>query len=160
MIPNGYPQQAVNMIHNSGGNGIVSSMGIMRQSSMMIPTPGLTNQQSISINSESFSGGGFSNMDSPMVSQLQQKHYDGSQNNRLLHGVGVSSNIQQKAPSFNFPNTVMNGGMGGLVGSNMLHMNGPTVPEGYLNPVSYGGSPKPLQQHLDKQQHQSLITGK
>ncbi|KAL0915667.1 hypothetical protein M5K25_016101 [Dendrobium thyrsiflorum] len=160
-IPNGYPPQTVNVIHNSGGNGIVSSMGIMRQSSMMIPTPGLNNQQSISINSESSNGGGFSNMDSPMVSQQQQKQYDGSQNNRLLHGigmgVGIRSNIQQKSP-YTFTNTVMNGGMSGLVGSNMHHMNGPTAPEGFLGPVSYGGSPKPLQQHIDKQQHQSLIT--
>ncbi|XP_020582739.1 histone acetyltransferase HAC1-like isoform X2 [Phalaenopsis equestris] len=161
-IQNGYPPQSGNMIHNSGGNGIVSSMGMMRQSSMMIPTPGLNNPQSISITSEPSGGGGFSNVDSPMVSQQQQKQYDGSQNNRLMNGVGtgigVRSNLQQKVPPYSLPNAVTNGGMGGLVATNVHHMNRPTASDGYLGAVSYGGSPKSLPQHFDKQQHQSLMT--
>ncbi|KAK8964693.1 Histone acetyltransferase HAC1 [Platanthera guangdongensis] len=160
-ITNQYQQPPVNTIQNSGGNGIISSMGIGR--SQMIPTPGLNNHQSISINPESSNRSGISRMDPPIISQQQQKQYDVSQNNRLLHdlgiGVGVRSNIQQKISPYSFHNVVMSGGMGGLVGSTTHHMNGPTALEGYLAPVSYGGSLKPLHQQFDKQQHQSLLTG-
>ncbi|KAG0464357.1 hypothetical protein HPP92_020426 [Vanilla planifolia] len=128
---NGYEQSPGNIIHNSGVNNMTSSIGMMRQSSQMIPTPGLNNQQSVSLNSESSSGG---------------------------IGVGARSHMQRKLSSYRFPNGIMNGGIGSLIGNNMQHVNGPTVTEGYLASVSYGGSSKPLQQQMDKQQLQSLVT--
>ncbi|KAG0465829.1 hypothetical protein HPP92_019993 [Vanilla planifolia] len=159
---NGYEQSPGNIIHNSGVNNFTSSIGMMRQSSQMIPTPGLNNQQSVSLNSESSSGGLFSGMESSATSQNQQKQYVGGQNNHLLHGIGIGvgarSHMQRKLSSYRFPNGIMNGGIGSLIGNNMQHVNGPTVTEGYLASVSYGGSSKPLQQQMDKQQLQSLVT--
>ncbi|KAG0463045.1 hypothetical protein HPP92_021521 [Vanilla planifolia] len=158
MIFNGFEQPPANIVHGSGINNIASSMGMMRQSSQMIPTPGLNNQHPMPISSESSSGGVFSTMEPSMVSHNQQKPYIGGQTNRLLHGggmgVGMRSNIQPKPSPYNFSNGIINGG---IIGSNMQHVNGPTATDGYLGPASFGGSPKPLQQHLDKQQHQTLV---
>ncbi|KAK8916490.1 Histone acetyltransferase HAC1 [Platanthera zijinensis] len=159
-ILNGYQQSPANIAHNSGGSSMLSSMGMMRQSNQMIPTPGLNNQQSMPMNSESSNGVGFSTMDSSTTSQQQTKQYVGSQNNHMLHGLGMGvglRNIQQKPSSYNFHNGLMNGATGGLIGSNIQHMNSPTTSESYLCPVPYGVSQKPLQQNLDRQQHQTLV---
>ncbi|PKU59864.1 histone acetyltransferase HAC1 [Dendrobium catenatum] len=160
-ILNGYQQPPANIVHNSGGSNMLSSMGMMRQSNQMIPTPGLNNQQSISLNSESSSGVVHSSMDSSMVSQQQTKQYVGNHSNHMFHGVGMGggtrSNIQHKPSPYSFPNGVMNGATGSLIGSNLQHTNGPTAPEGYLCPVPYGVSPKSFQQNLDKQQHQTFV---
>lgn len=141
---------------------MLPSMGMMRQSNQMIPTPGLNNQQSMSINSESSSLNGFSRMDSSMVSPQKTKQYVGNQTNNMLHGqgvgVGMRSNIQQKPSPYGFSNGVINGATGTLIGNNMQLVNGPTAPEGYLCPVPYEISPKSLQQNLDKQQHQTFIS--
>lgn len=141
---------------------MLPSMGMMCQSNQMIPTPGLNNQLSMSINSESSSENGFSRMDSSMVSQQKTKQYVGNQNNNMLHGlgmgVGMRSNIKQKPSPYSFSNGVMNGATGILVGNNMQHVNGPTATEGYLCPLPYEISPKFLQQNLDKQQHQPFIS--
>lgn len=137
-------------------------MGMMRQSNQMIPTPGLNNQQSMSINSESSSINGFSRMDSSMVSQQKTKQYVGNQNNNMLHGlgmgVGMRSNIQQNPSPYSFSNGVMIGATGSLIGNNMQHLNGPTAPEGYLCSLPYEISPKSLQQNLEKQQHQTFLS--
>lgn len=141
---------------------MLPSMGMMRKSNQMIPTPGLNNQQSMSINSESSSVIGFSRMDSSMVSQQKTKQHVGNENNNMVHGPGMGvvmrSNIQHKPSSYSFPNGVMNGASGSLIGNNMQHVNGPTAPEGYLCPVPYEISSKSLQQNLDKQQHQTFVS--
>ncbi|XP_020581163.1 LOW QUALITY PROTEIN: histone acetyltransferase HAC1-like [Phalaenopsis equestris] len=140
-ILNGYQQPTSNIVQNSGGSNMLSSMNMMRQSNQMIPTPGLSNQQSVPINSESSSGVRYSTMDTSMVSQQQTKQNFGNQNNNhMLHG--MRSNIQQKPSPYSFTNGIMNGS---------------TVSEGYLCPNPYGVSPKPLQQNLEKQQNHTFV---
>ncbi|PKA52928.1 putative histone acetyltransferase HAC-like 1 [Apostasia shenzhenica] len=151
-ISNGYSQTSSNIVHNSGRKSMMSSVGVTRQSSQMIPTPGLNNQPSLCMNSESSNGSGYSGLDSALGSQQQQKQFVGSQNSYVLHGlcsgVGLRSNMQHKPLPYSFSNGVMNEGIGGLLGNNM---NGSVAPEGFLGSVSYGSSQKPLQQRFDKQ---------
>ncbi|XP_077223066.1 histone acetyltransferase HAC1-like isoform X2 [Tasmannia lanceolata] len=167
-LPNGYQQSPANISISSGGNNMMSSMGVSRIASQMIPTPGLNNPQLMSMNSECSNGGGFSCIESTMVSQQQQhqqqqqqqpKQYIGGQNNRILQsvgsqvGIGMRSGMQQKPSSYEFSNGALNG----LIGNNMQLMNGPAVSEGYLSSSSYGDSSNPIQQHFDPQSQQQLM---
>ncbi|KAJ4964510.1 hypothetical protein NE237_024449 [Protea cynaroides] len=162
-LSNGYQQSPANVSICSGGNNMMSSMGVQRIASQMIPTPGLVNTQS-SMNSESSNNGvGFSTVDSTMISQpQQQKQYIGGQNSSILHslggqmGIGMRSSLPQKPSTYGFSNGALNGGLGAM-GNNMQLLNGPAVSEGYLAPSSYGSSPKPLNQHFDPQRQQQLM---
>lgn len=142
----------------------MSSMGVQRNTSQMIPTPGFNGNSSQSyMNMETSSiGGGLSSVDSTMVSQQQQqKHHVGGQNSRILHnlgsqmGSGIRSGLHQKA--YGFSNGALNGSFG-MTGTNIQNMNGPGTPEGFLTGTPYGNSSKPLQQHFDQNQR-SLMQG-
>ncbi|KAG6725851.1 hypothetical protein I3842_02G051400 [Carya illinoinensis] len=166
-LPNGYQQSSASFSLGSGGN--MSPMGAQTITSQMIPTPGFnSNSNSNSCNNnnnnnhsymnlESSNGGGFSTVESTMVSQpLQQKQHLVGQNSRILRNLGsqmgsggIRSNLQQKA--FGFPNGGLNGGLG-LIGSNLQLVNEPGTSEGYLTATPYANSPKPLQQHFDQHQ--------
>jgi len=138
------------------------STSISQESSQMIPTPGLNNPQPMSLNSEYSHGGGLSSTDSTLVSQPQQKQFVGIQNSRILQnlggqrGAGMRSNMQHKASTYGLPNGVLSGGLG-LIGSQMQVVNGLEAPEGYPSTATYGSSPKPLQQHFDRQHHQQVV---
>lgn len=139
----------------------MSSMGVQRVSSQMIPTPGFNsniNQSYMNLDSSS-NGGGLSTVESTMVSQpQQQKQHVGGQNSRILHnlgshmGGGIRPGLQQKA--YGFSNGALNGGLG-LISSNLPLVNEPGSSEGYLTTAPYANSPKPIQQHFD--QHQRPI---
>ncbi|CAK9135556.1 unnamed protein product [Ilex paraguariensis] len=159
-LPNGYQQSPPNFSISSGGNGIVSSMDGQRMTSQMIPTPGfnVNNNQSYMNLESSSNGGGFSSVESTLLSQpLKQKQHVGGQNSRILHnlgshiGGGIRSGLQQK--SYGFSNGTLNGGLG--MGSNVQMVNGQGTSEGYLTTALSGNSPKPLRQHYD--QHQQPI---
>ncbi|XP_068641056.1 histone acetyltransferase HAC1-like [Aristolochia californica] len=159
-LVNGYQHPPTNISMASGAN-MMSSMGMPR--AQMIPTPGLNNTQPMPMSSDPANGGGFSTVDSVLVSQQQQpKQYIGNQNSRILQslggqmGIGVRSNLQQKAASYGYGNGAINGGMS-LIGNSMQLINGSASSDGFLNVSAYGNSPKPVQQHFDQQRQQQLI---
>ncbi|KAK6142447.1 hypothetical protein DH2020_022795 [Rehmannia glutinosa] len=149
------------------GNNMVTSMGVQRMTSQMIPTPGFNNSNNNEVNNNA-NNQSFMNMESSnnngaypvaepsIVSQpMQQKQRVGGQNSRILHNIGghmgggVRSTMQQK--SYGLSNGPLNGGLG-MMGNNMSMMNGPGTTEGYLSGTIYGNSTKPLHQHFDQHQ--------
>ncbi|KAI9196308.1 hypothetical protein LWI28_022808 [Acer negundo] len=164
-LSNGYQQSAANFSIGSGGN--MSSMGAQRVTSQMIPTPGFNNNNSTSNSNQPYmnlessnNSGGFSTVESTMVSQpQQQKQHVGGQNSRILHslgshmGSGIRSGVQHK---YGFSNGTLNGGLG-MIGSNLQLVHESGTSEGYLTATPYSNSPKPLQQQFD--QHQRLMPG-
>jgi E1A/CREB-binding protein len=178
---NGYQQSPSNFSINSGGgnniNGMVSSAGVQRIGSQMIPTPGFNNgsnnmmnnnQSYVNMeNSATNNGVGFSSIDPIMASQSsqqqklqqhQQQQQVVSQNSQMLHSLGRSSGLQQQQQqkSYAFSNGTLNGGLG-MINSNSQTMNGgPGASEGYLTTGTlYGNlSTMPLQQHFDQNQRQ------
>ncbi|XP_010259946.1 PREDICTED: histone acetyltransferase HAC1-like [Nelumbo nucifera] len=160
---NGYQHSPASVSIGSGGNNMMSSMGVQRIQSQMIPTPGLIKTQS-SMNSESsINGSGFSGVESTLVPQLQQsKQYIGGQNSRILQnlggqiGIAMRSSLQQKPSSYPFSNGALNSGTG-VIGSNMQLINGPATSEGYLTSSPYGSSPKHFHQHFDPHRQQQLL---
>ncbi|XP_030497421.1 histone acetyltransferase HAC1 isoform X2 [Cannabis sativa] len=150
-VSNGYHQQSPATFSVGPGAASMLSMNGQKLTSQMIPTPGLSgnNNQSY-MNPESASnGGGFSTVESPMVSQpQQQKQHIIGQNSRILHNVssqmaGGIRSLQQK-PSYGFSNGALNGGLG-LIGNSLPLGNEHCTSEGYLTGTSFGNSPKPLQ---------------
>ncbi|KAL6965665.1 histone acetyltransferase [Sarracenia purpurea var. burkii] len=163
LTSNAYQQSLSNFPITSSGTNLVSSTGVQRMTSQMIPTPGFNsdNHQSFMNLESSNDTGGFSTVESTMVSQpLQQKQHVSGQNSRILHnlgshiGGGIRSGLLQK--SYGFSNGPLNGGLG-IMRSNLQFINGSGTSEGYLTTTSYGNSPKPLQ-HYDQHQ-QPLIQG-
>lgn len=137
----------------------MSSMGAQRIASQMIPTPGFnnnTNQSYINLESSNNSGG-FSTVDTSMLTQpQQQKQHIGGQNSRMLHNLGsqgtsgMRSGLQQK--SYGVSNGAINGGMG-TIANNLPIVNETGISDSYLNSSSaYANSSKPLQQHFDPHQ--------
>uniref|UniRef100_A0A7N0UYE9 histone acetyltransferase n=1 Tax=Kalanchoe fedtschenkoi TaxID=63787 RepID=A0A7N0UYE9_KALFE len=142
-----------------GGNNMISTMGVQRVSSQMIPTPGFSgngNQSSVNMESTNVSHG-YSTVDTAMLSQQQQpqKQLVGGQNSHILHTLGSQVGRQQK--QYGFSSGSMNGGLG-MIASNVQNANVPGNSEGYLNAVAYGISSKFSQQHFDQSQ-QSLMQG-
>ncbi|XP_021819938.1 histone acetyltransferase HAC1-like isoform X2 [Prunus avium] len=158
-MSNGYQQSPASFSIGTGGN--MSSMGVPRITSQMIPTPGFnssSNQSYMNLESSN-NGGGFSTVDSSMVTQpQQQKQHIGGQNSRILHNVGsqmgsgIRSGMQQKP--YGLPNGALNGGLG-LIGNNLPLVNESGTSEGYMTSTPYANSSKPSQQHFD--QHQRPI---
>ncbi|XVE91163.1 hypothetical protein DITRI_Ditri20bG0132300 [Diplodiscus trichospermus] len=160
-ISNGYQQSPANFPIASGG---MSSIGVPRMTSQMIPTPGFnSNNNNSSINNQSYVNnrssnivGGLSTVESTMVAQpQQQKQHVGGQNSRILHtlgsqlGSGIRSGLPQK--TFGFPNGSLNGGLG-MMGNNMQIVSEPVTSGGFQTVTSFANSSKPLQQRFDQQQ--------
>ncbi|XP_058180697.1 histone acetyltransferase HAC1-like isoform X1 [Rhododendron vialii] len=149
----GYQHSRASFSMNSGGNSGVSSTGVQRMTSQMIPTPGFNaNNNPPYMNMESSNNtGAFSTVESTMASHpLEQKQHAGGQNNRILHNLGshmsggLRSGLQQKSNEF------PNGSLGMMRSSSQL-LNCPGTSEGYLTATPYGSSPKPLH-HYDQHQ--------
>ncbi|KAE8689516.1 Histone acetyltransferase HAC12 [Hibiscus syriacus] len=145
-ISNGHQQSPANFPLASGG---MSSIGVQRMTSQMIPTPGF-NSFNYSSSSNSFSSNnvGLSTVESTMVSQPQQQKPHGGQNSRILHtlgsqmGSGIRSGLQQKA--FGLPNGSLNGALG-MVSNNMHIVSDPGASVGYQTTAA-------LQQKIDQHQ--------
>ncbi|KAL3007833.1 hypothetical protein AAZX31_07G000200 [Glycine max] len=157
-LSNGYQQSSTSFSAASGGN--ISSMGVQRIASQMIPTPGFTvssNHSHMNIDSNNTNGGAFSSVESTMVplSQLQQqKQHVGGQNSHVLQnlsgqmGSGMRSGLLQK-PFANSNGAISSGS--GLVGNNIQLTNEPgTSSDSYAS--TYANSPKHLQQPFDQKQ--------
>ncbi|KAL3615302.1 hypothetical protein CASFOL_040963 [Castilleja foliolosa] len=158
---------------NSGGNNMVTSTGVQRMSSQMIPTPGFNNSNNNEVNNNSNNQsfvnmessnntGLYTSVESSIMSQpLQQKQRIGGQNSRILHNIGghmggeIRSTLQQK--SYGLSNGPLNSGLG-VMGNNMSmnQMNASGTTEGYLSGTINGNSTKPTHQHFE--QHQWPIT--
>ena len=160
-ISNGYQQSPANFPIASGG---MSSIGLPRMTSQMVPTPGFnSNNNNSSINNQSSNiVGGLSTVESTTISQpQQQKQHVGCQNSRILHNLGsqmgssIRSGLQHK--TFGFPNGSLNGALG-MIGNNMQIVNEPGTSGGYQTVTSFTNSSKPLQQHFDQHQ-QPLMQG-
>ncbi|KAJ4844492.1 hypothetical protein Tsubulata_006330 [Turnera subulata] len=164
-LPNGYQQSPANFSISSGGN--MSSLGVQRMTSQMIPTPGFNNNNNNNNNNQSFmtmessnNGGGYSTVDSTMVSQPpQQKQYVGDQNSRILQSLGgqMGNNLRSGLPHkpYGFQNGALNNGMG-MVGNNLQLVSETGTSEGYTTATPYASSPKPLQQQFDQHQRQLM----
>nr|KYP53841.1 Histone acetyltransferase HAC1 [Cajanus cajan] len=152
-LSNGYQQSSTSFSVASGGN--ISSMGVQRMASQMIPTPGFTvssNHSHMNIDSNT-NGGAFSSAESTMVPQSQQKQHVGGQNSHVLQnfssqmGSGMRSGLLQKP--FTNSNGAINSGSG-LIGNNIQLAHEPGTSENFAS--TYANSPKHLQQHFDQNQ--------
>ncbi|PIN09129.1 Histone acetyltransferase [Handroanthus impetiginosus] len=174
-LASGYQQSSSTFSVNSGGNNMVTSMGIQRMTSQMIPTPGFNNSNNNDVNNnannQSFmnmetsnNAGAFPAVESSIVSQpMQQRQHVGGQNSRILHNIGghmgggIRSTLQQK--SYGLSNGPLNGGLG-MMGTNRSMINGPGTNESYLSGTMFGNSSKPLHQHFDQHQRPSWLVSK
>ena len=90
----GYQQSPSNFSISSGANSLMSSMGVPRMTSQLIPTPGFNNNNNNSqsyMNLESSSNGvGFSSVESMVSQPLQQNQHVGSQNCNFLFFISVN----------------------------------------------------------------------
>lgn len=145
-------------------NGLVASSMGMGVSNQMIPTPGLTSSQGMSI-SPAPSSAGLPDMSGVTSAQLQQyggggvnDHYRGL-NGHLGGGSGggggISSSVQRKSTSSSIG--LVNGGNSNeLMLPNGQHlMNGNTV---LHNPASYPNASQYSNVHLQHQQHPQRLT--
>lgn len=173
-LASGFQQSSNAFLVNSGGNSMVTSMGMPRMTSQMIPTPGINNSSNNDMNSNtsnnkplkmepSDSVGACPDFDSTTAPQsMMQKQHVGGQNSRVLHniggqmGSGSSSTMQQK--SFGISNGSLNGGFG-IMGKNMPVMNSPGTTEGHLTGTIYGNSTKPLSQNFDQHHQRPVAQG-
>ncbi|XP_019426549.1 PREDICTED: histone acetyltransferase HAC1-like isoform X2 [Lupinus angustifolius] len=159
-LSNGYQQSSASFSIGSGTN--MSSIGVQRTGSQMIPTPRFnvsSNHSNMTMDSSTNSSA-FSGVDSMMVPQpqlQQQMQHISGQNSHVLQnlgrqmGNGVRSGLLQK--SFANSNGAINGGLG-LIGNNTA--NEPSTSDGYAS--TYANSPKHLQQHFDQNQ-QTVVHG-
>ncbi|XP_011100465.1 histone acetyltransferase HAC1 [Sesamum indicum] len=168
-LAGGYQQSSPVFSVNTGGANTMTSTGVHRITSQMIPTPGVNNSNNNDINSNasndtlmnmesSNSGGVCPAVESTSASQpMLQKQHAGGQNSRILHNIGghmgggIRSTLQQK--SFGLSSGPLTGGLG-MTGKNISAMN-PGTTEGHLTGNIYGNSTKPLHQHFD--QHQQPV---
>ncbi|KAL0307146.1 UNVERIFIED_CONTAM: hypothetical protein Sradi_6131900 [Sesamum radiatum] len=168
-LAGGYQQSSPAFSVNTGGTNTMTSTGVHRITSQMIPTPGVNNSNNNDINSNA-SNDTLMNMESsnsvgvsPAVEStnasqpMLQKQHAGGQNSRILHNIGghmgggIRSTLQQK--SFGLSSGPLTGGLG-MTGKNISAMN-PGTTEGHLTGNIYGNSTKSLHQHFD--QHQQPV---
>ncbi|CAI9759917.1 unnamed protein product [Fraxinus pennsylvanica] len=137
-LASGYQQPSSGFSISSGGNSILTSMGVPRMTSQMIPTPGFTVEPTI-------------------VSQpMQQNQHVGGQNSRMLHGISGHMGRSTLQPmSYGVSSGSLNGGLG-VVGNNIPPMNGPVTSEGYLLGTMHGNSPEPSHQHFNQHQRPEM----
>ncbi|XP_047171131.1 histone acetyltransferase HAC1-like isoform X2 [Vigna umbellata] len=149
---------------SDGGN--MSSVGVQRVTSQMIPTPGfsVSNNHSYTNMDPSSNNSSFSGVDStlllPSQSQPQrhQKLQDSDHNNHALHNLGSQIDGGRRSDllqnTFAYPNGSINSGLG-LIG-NSIQIANELGTEDYTS--AYSNSPKNLQQLFDQNQ-QPVVQG-
>ncbi|XP_052726329.1 histone acetyltransferase HAC1 isoform X3 [Vigna angularis] len=162
-LSNGYKHSATSFSIGSGGN--MSSVGVQRVTSQMIPTPGfsVSNNHSYTNMDPSSNNSSFSGVDStlllPSQSQPQrhQKLQDSDHNNHALHNLGSQIDGGRRSDllqnTFD-PNGSINSGLG-LIG-NSIQIANELGTEDYTS--AYSNSPKNLQQLFDQNQ-QPVVQG-
>ncbi|XP_047171125.1 histone acetyltransferase HAC1-like isoform X1 [Vigna umbellata] len=163
-LSNGYKHSATSFSIGSGGN--MSSVGVQRVTSQMIPTPGfsVSNNHSYTNMDPSSNNSSFSGVDStlllPSQSQPQrhQKLQDSDHNNHALHNLGSQIDGGRRSDllqnTFAYPNGSINSGLG-LIG-NSIQIANELGTEDYTS--AYSNSPKNLQQLFDQNQ-QPVVQG-
>ncbi|XP_054780565.1 LOW QUALITY PROTEIN: histone acetyltransferase HAC1-like [Prosopis cineraria] len=152
-LSNGYQPSSTSFSIGSGGT--MSSMGVQRITSQMIPTPGFNGSNNSYMNIESSDNSAvFSSVESSTMSQpLQQKQNFGGQNNNVMQnlgnqmGSGMRSGLQQK--SIAYSNGAMGSGLG-LIANNRQLTNESGFGDAYA--TTYVNSPQHSQQHFDQNQ--------
>ncbi|KAM0890970.1 hypothetical protein ACQ4PT_026736 [Festuca glaucescens] len=167
-MSNGYQHLTTSAPLNSTASNVPSTMGqmgIQRQVTHMIPTPGFSNQQNVPANPDYSNGTGYFNGESAMTPHMQQqKQFTSNQNSHQIQHVGGHSNsaihdssMLENSSAFGLSDGHVNGGMG-LHGSNTQITNRNTAPESYMNMSSFGSSPRPLQQQFNQLPTQRIST--
>lgn len=137
-IINGYQQPSSNVSISSCGNTVMSSTGMQRTTSQMIPTPGMSTP---STNSEPFNTTGLLSGTTILPKPQQQKQYVGGHNSLQNIGGqmdgGLRSSMPQKSSSYGFPNSSTNGGLGST-GNNVHLMHNTMVSGGHPTASLYG----------------------
>ena len=134
----------------------MGQMGIQRQVTHMIPTPGFSNQQNVPANPDYSNGTGYFNGDSAMTPHMQQqKQFPSNQGSHQIQHIGghsnsaIHSSMLDNSSAFGLSDGHVNGGMG-LHGSSTQITNRNAAPESYMNMSSFGSSPRPLQQQFNQ----------
>jgi E1A/CREB-binding protein len=134
----------------------MGQMGIQRQVTHMIPTPGFSNQQNVPANPDYSNGTGYFNGESAMTPHMQQqKQFQSNQSSHQIQHIGGNSNssihssMLENSSAFGLSDGHVNSGMG-LHGSNTQITNRNAAPESYMNMPSFGSSPRPLQQQFNQ----------
>ncbi|KAF7088568.1 hypothetical protein CFC21_091661 [Triticum aestivum] len=166
-MSNGYQHLTTSAPLNSTTNSVPSTMGpvgIQRQVTHMIPTPGFSNQQNVPTNSDYSNGTGYFNGESAMTPHMQQqKQFQSNQSSHQIQHIGghsnsgIHSSMLENSSAFGLSDGHVNGGMG-LHGSNTQITNRNAAPEGYMNMSSFGSSPRPLQQQFNQHPTQRIST--
>ncbi|CAM0947061.1 unnamed protein product [Alopecurus aequalis] len=166
-MSNGYQHLTTSAPLNSTTNNASSTMGQMgipRQVTHMIPTPGFSNQQNVPANPDYSNGTGYFNGESAMTPHMQQqKQFSSNQSSHQLQHIGghsnsaIHSSMLENSSAFGLSDGHVNGGMG-LHGSNTQITNRNAAPESYMNMSSFGNSPRPLQQQFNQLPTQRIPT--
>ncbi|KAL5212444.1 hypothetical protein ABZP36_023291 [Zizania latifolia] len=164
-MSNGYQHLTTSVPLNSATSSIPSTMGpvgIQRQMTHMIPTPGFNNQQNVPANPDFSNGAGYFNGESAATPHMQQqKQFLSNQNNHQIQHIGghsnsgMHSNMLENSSAYGLPDGHVNGGIG-LHGSNIQLTNRSAAPEAYINISPYGNSPKPVQQQFNQHPPQRI----
>ena len=164
-MSNGYQHQTTSVPLNSTTSSIPSTMGpvgIQRQVTHMIPTPGFNNQQNVPVNPDFSNGAGYFNGEPTVTSQMQQqKQFPSNQNSHQIQHIGghsnsgMHSNMLENSSAYGLSDGHVNGGMG-VHGSNMQLTNRSAASEAYINISTYGNSPKPVQQQFNQHPPQRI----
>ncbi|AQK61013.1 Histone acetyltransferase HAC1 [Zea mays] len=164
-MSNGYQHLNTNISQNSTTNNVESTMGsvgVQRQLSHMIPTPGFSNQQNVPSNPDYSNGTGYFNGESAVAPHMQhQKQFPSNHNSNQIQHIGghnnsgIHSSLLDNSSAYGLSDGHMNGGIG-VHGSNMQLTNRTTAPEAYMNISSYGNSPKPMQQQFNQHPQQRI----
>lgn len=148
----------------SSGPSTMGAVGIQRQVTHMIPTPGFNNQQNVPANPDYSNGTGYFNGESTMTPHMQQqKQFQSNQSSHQIQQIGghsnsgIHSSMLENSSAFGLSDGHVNGGMG-LHGSNTQVTNRSAAPEAYMNISSYGSSPRPLQQQFNQHPTQRVPT--
>lgn len=166
-MSNGYQHLTTSAPINSTTSNVPSTMGpmgVQRQVTHMIPTPGFNNQQNVPANPDYSNGTGYFNGESAMTQHMQQqKQFSSNQGNHQIQNIGghrnsaIHSSMLENSSAFGLSDGHVNGGMG-LHGSNTQITNRNAAPESYMNMSSFGSSPRPLQQQFNQLNTQRLPT--
>ncbi|EEE56266.1 hypothetical protein OsJ_05304 [Oryza sativa Japonica Group] len=166
-MSNGYQHLTTSVPLNSTTSSIPSTMGpvgIQRQVTHMIPTPGFNNQQNVPVNPDFSNGAGYFNGEPTVTSQMQQqKQFPSNQNSHQIQHIGghsnsgMHSNMLENSSAYGLSDGHVNGGMG-VHGSNMQLTNRSAASEAYINISTYGNSPKPVQQQFNQHPPQRIPT--
>ncbi|KZV31375.1 hypothetical protein F511_05479 [Dorcoceras hygrometricum] len=169
----GVYQQSSSFSINSGGANMVSSVGVRKIRSQMIPTPGFLNPTNDGLDDEAINHcplnlesssnvSMFPTVKSSIASQpMRQKPQVGCQNNRISRTIGDQMGSGIKSTFKQISNGISNGGLSegmGTMENNISMITGAGTSEHYLTGTAYDNYSQPSHEHFD-QQHYTIMQG-